>query len=231
MLKKRGARMHWLPVLMLGMGIVGAWTLSPGLIARTAVSVVEARPFAADSAIEARDYSFSPSYPVVPVGTTVTWTNFDDELHSVTSEKGLFNGEIAPGASFSYRFDKVGFYFYYCTPHDWMIGEIEVTGDDMAGDPPDASRPVVQPTGPSSADVTAIGYEFLPMSVVVAPGGAVTWVNFDPEQHLATALDGSWSTTRLSGGQSDTLVFAESGIYEYQCSIHPSMQGAVLVGV
>ncbi|MBM2809995.1 MAG: hypothetical protein HW416_754 [Chloroflexi bacterium] len=222
--------MHWLHVPMLGMTVTAVWLLSPEFASRTAWLTVEARPLAADTAIEARDYSFSPSYPVVPVGTTVTWTNFDDELHSVTSEQGLFNGEISPGASFSHVFDTAGFYFYFCMPHDWMIGQVEVIGDGVAGEPLDASRPVVQPPGPSNADVTAIGYEFLPMSVVVAPGGAVTWVNFDPEQHLAAALDGSWSTTRLRGGQSDTLVFTEPGIYEYQCAIHPSMQGAVLVG-
>jgi plastocyanin len=33
----------------------------------------------------------------------------------------------------------------------------------------------------------------------------------------------------ISRGQSKTLSFAESGIYDYICSIHPSMKGKIVV--
>jgi len=77
--------------------------------------------------VAAQDYSFDPSYPTVSVGTTIAWTNYDDELHTITSDDGLFDGEIQPGESFSFTFDHPGVYFYYCQPHDWMIGQITVT--------------------------------------------------------------------------------------------------------
>ena len=78
--------------------------------------------------VEARDYWFEPTYLTVAAGTTVTWTNYDDESHTVTNDLGLFDDEIWPGDTWSYTFSEPGVYFYYCQPHDWMIGEITVVG-------------------------------------------------------------------------------------------------------
>jgi plastocyanin len=76
--------------------------------------------------VDAKDYWFEPTYRTVPVGTTVTWVNGDDESHTVTNDLGLFDEEIWPGDTWSYTFTEPGVYFYYCQPHDWMIGEITV---------------------------------------------------------------------------------------------------------
>ena len=76
--------------------------------------------------VQAGDYGFTPAFVTVSVGTTVIWTNVDPELHTVTSEDGGFNGPIEPGETFSLRFREPGVFFYYCQPHDWMIGEITV---------------------------------------------------------------------------------------------------------
>ena len=78
--------------------------------------------------VDAKDYWFEPTYRTVSVGTTVTWVNGDDESHTVTNDLGLFDEEIWPGDSWSYTFTQPGVYFYYCQPHDWMIGEITVAG-------------------------------------------------------------------------------------------------------
>ena len=78
--------------------------------------------------VDAKDYWFEPTYRTVPVGTTVTWVNGDDESHTVTNDLGIFDEEIWPGDSWSYTFTQPGVYFYYCQPHDWMIGEITVVG-------------------------------------------------------------------------------------------------------
>jgi plastocyanin len=76
--------------------------------------------------IAAQDYWFEPTYQTVPLGTTVTWTNRDDESHTVTNDLGVFDQEVWPGESWSYTFTQPGVYFYFCQPHDWMIGEITV---------------------------------------------------------------------------------------------------------
>lgn len=67
--------------------------------------------------------SFTPSSIEVEVGTTVTWTNNSSVTHTVTSGTGgehdgkFDSGNLSPGATFSYTFDEVGTYPYYCVPH------------------------------------------------------------------------------------------------------------------
>jgi plastocyanin len=177
--------------------------------------------------VVARQYTFSPPFPTVPVGTTVTWVNRDREAHTITGDAGLFNVEIGPREAFSYTFDQPGVYFYYCLPHDWMIGEVTVVaGSESAPAVEVARASVSQP----AAEVSMVGYEFQPPTVTIEAGGSVLWTNFDPEQHTATALDfQAWTTAVLSGGQTESVTFAEPGVYGYLCIIHPSMLGEVVV--
>ena len=80
--------------------------------------------------------AYSPSEVTVEVGTTVTWTNDDGVLHTVTSgtsadnvgtPDGLFDsGFLNEGESWSYTFTETGEFDYYCSPHPWMIGKVIV---------------------------------------------------------------------------------------------------------
>lgn len=87
----------------------------------------------AGSAITIKDFKFSPAALTVPVGTTVTWTNEEDSLHTVTagtpdSPSGLFDsGEIDTGVEFPITFDKPGTYPFFCARHDFMKGVVTVT--------------------------------------------------------------------------------------------------------
>lgn len=72
-----------------------------------------------------------PDYSVnvltVPVGTTVTWVNRDDQMHTATAVDGSFDsGFLAEGEPFSQTFDTPGEYEYFCTPHPWMRARIVV---------------------------------------------------------------------------------------------------------
>jgi nitrite reductase (NO-forming) len=61
-------------------------------------------------------------------GTTVTWTNSDDMIHTVTDVGGAFDsGFLDPGATWSFTFTAVGEYEYYCLPHPWMRAKVIVT--------------------------------------------------------------------------------------------------------
>ena len=69
----------------------------------------------------------------VSVGDTVVWKNADTAPHTVSSgtfETGLdgsFDSDIFPqGKSFSYTFDDVGEYPYFCKLHSWMTGSVIV---------------------------------------------------------------------------------------------------------
>ena len=105
-------------------GSVGAGDLGPA-VETNAVSVVEGR-------------RFEPASIVVPVGTTVTWTNKDKASHTITAglprqKTGEFDRTLSPtregvggAGEFTYTFDKPGVYTYFCQFHTTMIGQVEV---------------------------------------------------------------------------------------------------------
>jgi plastocyanin len=77
--------------------------------------------------VMAKDFMFAPTSLTVAAGSTVTWTNRDDEPHTVVSEGGLFrSAALDTNESFSFRFDKPGTYRYSCTIHPRMVGTIVV---------------------------------------------------------------------------------------------------------
>ncbi len=84
---------------------------------------------AAGVAVSIVDFGFETESIQVPVGTTVTWTNDGDVIHTATSRDGLWDSAIMnPGDTFSYTFDEAGTHEYLCTLHPNMVGEIVVTG-------------------------------------------------------------------------------------------------------
>ena|SRR5579864_4237862 len=81
------------------------------------------------NAVTIDDFRFSPATLTVPVGGKVTWTNRDDEPHTVLAAepKGLFKSPpLDTGDSFSFTFDKPGTYKYFCSVHPHMTGVIVV---------------------------------------------------------------------------------------------------------
>lgn len=103
--------------------------LVAGVALLLAACAVAAAALAADAAtvVLARDFMFTPAAITVKAGSTVTWTNRDDEPHTVVSDAGLFrSGALDTDDSFSYRFDKAGTYHYSCSIHPRMVGTIVV---------------------------------------------------------------------------------------------------------
>ncbi len=81
--------------------------------------------------------AFSPSPLKIKVGSTVTWLNNDNNIHTITSGKpntpnagqafdsGL-TALIMPAKTFSYKFTNTGEFSYFCRLHPTMTGTIEV---------------------------------------------------------------------------------------------------------
>lgn len=70
---------------------------------------------------------YDPLRIEVAPGTTVTWTNNDSTVHTVTDVDNGFDSElINPDETWSYIFESEGEYNYYCTIHPWMKGTVEV---------------------------------------------------------------------------------------------------------
>ena len=71
--------------------------------------------------------AYLPGTVTIAAGTTLTWLNSDTQVHTVTSDTGLFDsGDLQPGQRFSYTFTEAGTYGYFCTPHPWMTGTVIV---------------------------------------------------------------------------------------------------------
>lgn len=67
-------------------------------------------------------------------GTTVTWQNEDNIGHVIQSQDGhgnivpMFNSAVLKtGDTFSYKFDKPGVYYYFCTIHPWRTGVVTIS--------------------------------------------------------------------------------------------------------
>ena len=73
------------------------------------------------------NFSFTPATATVRVGTTVTWTNYDDIPHNVVSPEQKFKSRVLDtDEKFSHTFDVAGTYKYYCSIHPRMTGQVVV---------------------------------------------------------------------------------------------------------
>ncbi len=91
------------------------------------------------------------------------------------------------------------------------------------------SIPVSQATASVSANTILIkNFAFNPANITVKVGSTVRWVNQDSVPHRILFEDGADSTV-LAASQSWSRKFDEAGVYNYACTIHPSMQGTVNV--
>ena len=90
---------------------------------------------AAGSSVPSNGKFYEPETLTVSKGTTVTWTNEDSTLHTVTSgspEAGNSGTEfdssyLAAGKTFQHQFNTAGTFDYYCTLHPYMKGKVVVT--------------------------------------------------------------------------------------------------------
>lgn len=77
--------------------------------------------------------------------------------------------------------------------------------------------------------VTIQNMAFAPATITVKAGDTVTWTNQDGVGHSATADDNSFDTGVLDQGKSGSATFSKAGTFTYHCSIHPNMNGVVIV--
>jgi plastocyanin len=78
-----------------------------------------------------KSFAVSPESITVKKGTTVTWTNEDSAKHDVVPEMETDEFKASKlfgkGETYSVTFNTVGSFSYYCSPHPYMKGTIEVT--------------------------------------------------------------------------------------------------------
>lgn len=80
-----------------------------------------------------KTFAFAPEPVRVQAGTTVTWANEDEILHTVTSgarddADGAFDEKLdGPGSVAEHTFETPGTYAYHCSIHPGMDGVVEVS--------------------------------------------------------------------------------------------------------
>ncbi len=91
-------------------------------------------PAAGVTEVKLDGFAFAPANIVIDAGTTVTWTNYDNVAHTVTSDQGdeLKSGLFGQNQTFRNTFDTPGEYRYYCEPHPNMQGLVTVLPIDPA---------------------------------------------------------------------------------------------------
>jgi plastocyanin len=80
-------------------------------------------------------YLYEPDTIQVNAGDTVTWTNTDDALHTVTSGSGtdenmgaeFDSGMMSTGKTFEHTFGTTGEFPYFCIIHPDMVGNVLVS--------------------------------------------------------------------------------------------------------
>ena len=72
-------------------------------------------------------YLFLPGTATVKKGTTLTWTNEDEAVHTIVADDESFSsGRLGLGATFSHTFETVGTVSYTCTIHPSMKAQVVV---------------------------------------------------------------------------------------------------------
>jgi plastocyanin len=100
----------------------------PNMPADTAVSTAAPAAPVAGNAVNIDNFVFAPATLTVPAGSTVTWTNKDEEPHTVVADDGSFHSPgMGSQATFSYTLTKAGTFDYVCSIHPFMHATVVVT--------------------------------------------------------------------------------------------------------
>ena len=99
---------------------------------------------------------------------------------------------------------------------------------------PVVNADVVMPTKVSRPGCEETDRCYIPSEITVEKGRTVTWINEDSAFHSVTSGFYDAPTDLFDSGYMDpfesyTLTFDEAGIYDYFCTLHPWMEGQVIV--
>jgi len=85
---------------------------------------------ASTNTVSIENFAFSPPDITVKKGTTVTWTNNDSSVHTVTevdSQTGPKSENLNNDDKYTFTFDTAGIFHYKCSIHPSMLGTVTVT--------------------------------------------------------------------------------------------------------
>jgi plastocyanin len=232
---------------ILGLGILA---ILPSAFAATA-NVVMSPGAGADQSCVAAKSCFSPNVINIAPGDTVTWYNNDKVGHTTTSGHPSDNqtgtiwdsSVVKAGSAYSFTFQNVGTYDYFCMVHPWMTGEI-IVGQ---GAPP-TSPPTSQPTPTLQGSNIEIDIHngasdpnqhstFYPPTTDANVGDTIVIGNGDTVPHEVASgtpsngPDGKFDSGTLNPGQyfSYKITISDVGKLDFYDKNYQWMVGTVLV--
>ncbi|MCV7229372.1 cupredoxin domain-containing protein [Mycolicibacterium komossense] len=111
-----------------GMQGMSSMTGMPEMTAPSGAAADAPAP-AGPNALNINNFAFAPATLTIPVGTTVTWTNKDEEPHTVVSNDGttFHSPGMGINGTFTFTFTNAGTFDYVCSIHPFMHGSVVVT--------------------------------------------------------------------------------------------------------
>jgi plastocyanin len=81
----------------------------------------------------------------------------------------------------------------------------------------------------ADTEVNIHNFTFAPQRTTVKAGTTVTWINDDDIPHTVASSSKLFKSKPLDTEDKFSFTFTIPGSYEYFCSIHPHMTGAIVV--
>jgi len=81
----------------------------------------------------------------------------------------------------------------------------------------------------AGVEVKIDNFAFAPQRIAVKAGTTITWINADDSPHTVASSAKLFKSKALDTDDQFTFTFTTPGVYEYFCSVHPRMTGAVVV--
>ena len=101
--------------------------LAPALVAGLALAGTAGAAAPRGPRVQIKEFKFVPAQITVKPGTTVTWTNVDQETHTVTATDSAYTSAgLDARETFTHRFTAAGTYTYYCKLHPHMTATVVV---------------------------------------------------------------------------------------------------------
>jgi plastocyanin len=81
----------------------------------------------ATNEVDIVNFAFSPAVITVRVGTTVRWTNQDQDAHTVAIAGAPVSDGMQNADTYTHTFTQAGTFTYICSIHPYMRGMVIVT--------------------------------------------------------------------------------------------------------
>ena len=122
----------------------------------------------------------------------------------------------------------------------FVVSDINFDDQSVSIQPEEPEEPeepenlVIMPVKSARPDCGPNDDCYIPSKITIKPGETVYWQNQDAAFHSVTSgfyddPDGLFDSELLAPEDIFSYKFTEEGIYDYYCTLHPWMKGAVLV--